>query len=178
VTLGSGGLLRFVPRFLRQQNAPAMNPALFDADWYRGQYSDVADAGIDPLTHYLEHGLGEGRSPTRSAWEVAEFTRGMFDGDWYLEHYADVAESGADPLLHYLNHGRHEGRHPNPAVWRASVLAGAAFDGDWYLRRYPDVAESGADPAEHFLLFGQSEGRFPTLDHARSSAWVRTFGVK
>ncbi len=35
---------------------------LFDADAYLALYPDVANAGIDPLSHYISHGLAEGRS--------------------------------------------------------------------------------------------------------------------
>jgi hypothetical protein len=35
---------------------------LFDAQAYLARYPDVADAGLDPLFHYIAHGLQEGRS--------------------------------------------------------------------------------------------------------------------
>lgn len=37
---------------------------LFDADAYLRLNPDVAESGIDPLIHYLIHGLGEGRPRT------------------------------------------------------------------------------------------------------------------
>lgn len=37
---------------------------LFDADSYRNHYPDVANAGTDPLLHYVSHGLEEGRFRT------------------------------------------------------------------------------------------------------------------
>ena len=37
------------------------NRGLFDADGYLRQNPDVAETTIDPLIHYLLHGLGEGR---------------------------------------------------------------------------------------------------------------------
>jgi hypothetical protein len=36
---------------------------LFDAQWYLRHNADVADAGIDPLRHYVEFGASEGRAP-------------------------------------------------------------------------------------------------------------------
>jgi hypothetical protein len=42
----------------------------FDADWYRQRYKDVADAGVDPLRHYVEHGIGEGRDANPLQAEV------------------------------------------------------------------------------------------------------------
>lgn len=36
---------------------------LVDAAWYLQRYPDVAAAGMDPLQHYVLHGIGEGREP-------------------------------------------------------------------------------------------------------------------
>ena len=35
----------------------------FDASFYLATYRDVADAGIDPLDHYIKHGAREGTEP-------------------------------------------------------------------------------------------------------------------
>ncbi len=35
----------------------------FDAGWYLRTNADVAQAGVDPLVHYVEHGRHEGRAP-------------------------------------------------------------------------------------------------------------------
>ncbi|WP_244208621.1 glycosyltransferase [Vreelandella andesensis] len=43
-----------------------MDDAAFDAQWYLATYPDVADAGIDPWRHYLQHGKAEGRLPCRN----------------------------------------------------------------------------------------------------------------
>jgi O-antigen biosynthesis protein len=64
---------------------------IFDGDWYLATYPDVARAGLDPLSHYLEHGAAEGRDPGPSF-----STRG------YLRSYPDVAALGVNPLLHYV----------------------------------------------------------------------------
>src|SRR4051794_39213542 len=67
---------------------------LFDPAYYLSRYPDVQEAGIDPVTHYLEFGWKEGRRPSL-----------RFDGRWYLRHYADVRQSNVNPLVHYLKHG-------------------------------------------------------------------------
>lgn len=36
----------------------------FDAEWYLRRYLDIAKAGVDPLEHYLDYGIKEGRHPT------------------------------------------------------------------------------------------------------------------
>lgn len=71
--------------------AAVARSGLFDANWYLVDNPDVADAGIDPLQHYLEFGGREGRRPSP-----------YFDGDAYLDAnprlkaLADV--SGLSPL--------------------------------------------------------------------------------
>ncbi|MDR5847802.1 glycosyltransferase [Caballeronia sp. LZ003] len=69
------------------------------------QNPDVAQAGIDGLTHYLTRGWREGRNPGPE-----------FDGAYYLSRYPDVAASGMPPLLHYWVIGRKELRRPNASM--------------------------------------------------------------
>jgi glycosyltransferase involved in cell wall biosynthesis len=72
---------------------------LFDSDWYLAKYPDVAEAGINPLLHYMIAGADEGRDPGPT-----------FDSQAYLKANPDVAASGFNPLMHYLLYGRDEGR--------------------------------------------------------------------
>lgn len=124
----------------------------FDADWYLKQYPDVAREGWDPLQHFIQHGLREGRQPNpRAMWERE------FDAGWYLRSYPDVARTGVDPFEHFIEHGLKEGRAPN----RGGTDWTAAFDPVWYLDQYPDVARAGLDPLDHFLNYGLKEGRQP-----------------
>ncbi|RQR67948.1 glycosyltransferase [Burkholderia sp. Bp9015] len=87
--------------------------------WYREQYPDVAQAGLDELTHYLTRGWREGRNPGPG-----------FDGAYYLARYPDVAASGLPPLLHYWVVGRRELRRPNPSLDLEWITAAAKRDGD------------------------------------------------
>ena len=83
---------------------------LFDADWYRNKYPDVANGSADPLWHFVEIGSAEGRSPGPG-----------FDADWYLRTNPDVRAAGVQPLFHYLAHGRVEGRAALPHLKQGSV---------------------------------------------------------
>ncbi len=74
---------------------------LFDDDWYRETYPDVAAAGADPLDHFMTTGWREDRQPGPG-----------FDGRYYRAVHPDVAREGGNPLLHYLRHGHAEGRPP------------------------------------------------------------------
>jgi hypothetical protein len=69
------------------------------------RYPDVADSGLDPAHHYLEHGWREGRNPGPA-----------FSTRKYLKTYKDVAERGVNPLLHFIEFGQWEGRQAHPVV--------------------------------------------------------------
>jgi hypothetical protein len=72
---------------------------LFDREWYLAKYSDVREARLDPIKHYLAFGASEGRDP-----------HPLFDGAWYLAMNPDVRVAGVNPLLHYLEFGAFESR--------------------------------------------------------------------
>lgn len=78
------------------------DPRQFDQSWYLQTYPDVARAGIEPVQHYLKHGVLDGRNPNRS-----------FDTNYYLSTNPDVARAGIHPFLHYALYGHNEGRAPN-----------------------------------------------------------------
>jgi len=123
---------RFVSRFLRPGGKglnlsgtadvdSAELPAGFERDVYLRLNPDVAASGVDPATHYLNHGRWEGRrvSPAKvvplgkggesNNVDHPQLPKG-FDGDVYLKLNPDVAVSDFDPASHYLSHGRLEGR--------------------------------------------------------------------
>ena len=76
---------------------------LFDPDWYLAHNPDVAQAGVNPLIHYIQYGGFESRDPSPS-----------FSSKWYLEAYEDVKKAGINPLIHYLKYGKLEKRNPLP----------------------------------------------------------------
>ena len=151
---------------------------LFDPVWYASQYKDLAESGLDPMTHYIRFGASEGHDPHPlfyTSWYLREYPEvaasgrnpledyirygverardpnPLFDTFWYLERYPDVAQAGVNPLRHYWEHGVAEGRDPNPL-----------FDTDWYLERYPDVA--GQNPLAHYLRLGADRDPSPLFD--------------
>lgn len=159
--------------------AAAVEP-FFDADFYLAQNSDVAEVGLDPLTHYLLQGWREGRDPHPD-----------FSTSFYLEENKDVSDTGINPFWHYVVTGKDEGREacPPQEVQEAgaeeqpdseefSELAHISeekivyemntindeFDTAFYLRKYPDVEQAGVDPLMHFVLSGWKEGRDPNDD--------------
>src|SRR5882762_5413509 len=89
------------PEDPREVGIMASLAGFFDAAWYLARYPDVAAASLDPLQHFIRHGVAERRDPNR-----------FFESAWYAEHYPDVAASGLHPLVHYLQAGAEELRNP------------------------------------------------------------------
>ncbi|WP_375458905.1 hypothetical protein [uncultured Enterovirga sp.] len=136
-----------------------------DCEHYKREYPDVAEAGMDPLAHYIAAGWREGRNPTKD-----------FDSAYYLESNPDVQECGMNPFYHYIIVGRSEGRpslaaEAVPASSPAQPIHDSAadvpdvvaehFDRELYLTENPDVAEAGMDPLQHYVVTGWREGRHP-----------------
>ncbi len=72
---------------------------LFDPAWYLRNNPDVAASGSDPLTHFVNHGSLELRSPGPH-----------FDSVAYYRDNPDVRQAGLEPLFHYIFYGHGEGR--------------------------------------------------------------------
>jgi len=87
----------------------------FSPEYYLAQNTDVANAGVDPLTHYILEGWKEGRNPNKE-----------FDTSYYLAANADVAGAGINPFWHYLAEGQREGRRPcRPGGYRRRTIDAA-----------------------------------------------------
>ncbi|WPZ36223.1 calcium-binding protein [Thalassobaculum sp. OXR-137] len=81
------------------------NPYEFDEEWYLAYNLDVAQAGVDAYSHWINNGLSEGRS-------VRQFTEAV-----YLQSHSDVADAVArgdfaSGWEHYILFGASEGRLP------------------------------------------------------------------
>jgi len=87
----------------------------FDSDWYLAQYPEIAGTGLEPVAHYLELGVAEGRDPGP-----------RFSTKWYLSEYPDVAAAGHNPLIHYLKNGKSEGREIAPSPRAVGLTVGKA----------------------------------------------------
>ncbi len=140
----------------------------FDPTFYVNQYPDILEAGINPLWHFLLHGVYEKRNP--NSW---------FDTALYLDTYADVRETGINPLIHYYKFGALEKRITQfhsaslETTYAGNSLdeclqdmqyikSNSLFDADYYKAYYPDTRESTMDLCLHFVLFGWIEGRNPS----------------
>jgi GT2 family glycosyltransferase/tetratricopeptide (TPR) repeat protein len=107
-----------------QPRANATYDSRFDAQSYVKRNPDVAESGMDPLAHFLEYGLSEGRTPNADE-EPREAWSGRFPAKWYIARNPDVAASGMDPLEHFLRFGLREGRAPSAEEESARSLLDA-----------------------------------------------------
>jgi Glycosyl transferase family 2 len=161
---------------------------IFDANWYRREYSDCAAAGLNPMVHYLLEGARQGARPHL-----------LFDPVWYGRRRG-ATQKHPDPLIDYIRYGAAEGYEPSPYFSSeyycksAGPLHGLTplghfiayglprkvsptplFDRNWYLAANPDVRRAGFEPLLHFVASGARDGRSPgpLFDAAFDAAWYR-----
>ena len=137
-------------------DGPLPDGVTFDPAWYADTYPDVAAAGLDPHTHFVDHGFAEGRLPC--AEERIIRASGLLDVNYYIMMGEDVRRAQLDPVGHFCRHGSAEKRRPNPY-----------FDPVWYARTYAPPDHLGT--LAHYVLFGEREGMRPSL--LFDPAWYR-----
>lgn len=115
--------------YLTAGSARGLKPhPLFDPDWYRDRYPDIAQAGLEPLTHFVASGWKGGRSPS-----------GWFDAGHYVALRGLGLSPQVNPLLDYLEGG----------AWRVGE-ARPGFPTAAYLAATPSLAAEGLTPLEHW----------------------------
>ncbi len=138
--------------YLQQGAALGLSPGpLFDGPLYLADNPDVAEAGLNPLLHYIDYGQAEDRPifPLVDAAAVAQVAESyLFDADWYRSTQAPGLPEEQDAAHHYLQKGVALGLSPGPL-----------FDGPLYLADNPDVAAAGLNPLLHYITCGQAEDR-------------------
>ena len=135
----------------------------FNANYYLAHNPDVAAAGVDPLTHYLQHGKAEGRLPYDLTVATSAAT-------------SDVAGLNADGSLALASlPGQVTAATPTPTptpsptptptashgYWGEKLDNPDGFNAAYYLAKNPDVAAAGVDPLRHYETYGKKEGRLP-----------------
>ena len=141
-TPAPGAITRLMRRLRFAMNFRMMRPGsefrqLFDANYYRTAYPDVAASGVNPLWHYVVRGAFEGRNP-----------HPLFDTSFYLSQCPRTPSVNA--LCDYLQHGDAKGRRPHPL-----------FDPEYYMLCSPDVRQVRMNSLCHYVLHGAAEGRKP-----------------
>ncbi len=145
----------------RAERLRAMTLEYFDSEFYLTTYTDVRDAGIDPLDHYVNHGWRETRNPSA-----------LFDTAYYLKQVPDLVDTGDCPLIHYVTTGRADGVRPHPAGSRLAEPPAAPGDADWEAL----IGRSDPEGAEVDVIVPVYRGHDDTLAclHSVLSAPVET----
>ncbi len=124
-------------RQVREDAEVIAKTPLFDRERYLARYPEVAQAGADPLWHYIWTGAATGHDP-----------HPLFDSCWYLSQHPELAKRRMNPLAHYLREGAALGWDPHPL-----------FDTAFYVAQEPEAA--GGNALLHFLEVGAARGRDP-----------------
>ena len=145
----------------------------FDTAFYLDANPDVAEAGIDPLLHFIETGILEERAPhplvdikyilsqdsgllgsppqIELLVDLLEYDLAIpspyFDPATYRASLGDTAPANA-LLRHFLTEGLWARHAPNP--W---------LDLFWYAEQNPDIAQDPFSALRHFVQSGDAEGR-------------------
>lgn len=92
------------------------NPnAVFKTSEYLAANPDVAQAGVNPFQHYLQHGVHEGRSPSSDFPSFASFNVSLYLGA-NLDLPAAGITTATAAYAHFVLHGQFESRPGAPVV--------------------------------------------------------------
>jgi GT2 family glycosyltransferase len=150
------GFWRRLERSIRKRRKRWINLIGFDREWYLKEYPDVARAGIDPLDHYIQLGIQEGR------WKSKKDK----------QNRPNPHKKRALELLLLGELGKHIRKQlwllwSYPRVKAQLKLSfrllekNLPFDPIWYQVKYPDVKGTSMSPFMHFIEYGAREGRLP-----------------
>lgn len=161
-------------------------PILFDPDYYLANNADVKTGGIEPLTHYLEHGAIEGRLPididmkeidpvvlSLHRLDLTQAESVTFDAELYRAIHADLTSLDDEALAeHYQSHGKADGRVASKAEFLRDLCGNPReipidFRAAQYIELYPDLRPYADEPPlealRHYMRFGRWEPRLYTL---------------
>ncbi len=149
---------------------------LFDSAFYQAQCPNLAEAGINPLYHFLTEG---------AAGEPALNPHLLFDTAFYYWRYPEVREQRLNPLVHYLQSGG-ANYDPNPffdSAYYHSQLGGQEltasllehylchtgeealanpnrlFDTEYFKKHNRETRTGEITPLEFYLGHGWKHGR-------------------
>ncbi|MCJ9430767.1 glycosyltransferase [Kordiimonas marina] len=144
---------------------------MFQLEPYLSCNADLADAGVEPLSHFLKYGRNEGRRAVGCGLTIGEISDGdtvpgalyqalrkspLFDAAYYLAEYAYALNDAGRhaSIKHYLLAGERMGCHPNPFFdpeYYAAQLPAAAAKTDCLLLHYQNGGwRKGYNPSARF----------------------------
>lgn len=133
-----------VRHYLREGGNRGLAPCpLFDAAWYLSAYPDVANAGLNPLVHFLKFGQMEGRLPRRNRALARDFHLWRGAGPVMLERLQRLSEAEDA-----TEEERHHARWALARWWAWQGEPGKAID---YLLRDGELIAWPRSPAPALL---------------------------
>ena len=141
-----------------------MLPIGFDPDVYVKLNPDLAKSGINPTTHYLQHGHLEGRC--FSTADCDERINALLSSNsWKLTKPLRIT---IDKIIRKLRRGYRKIASLSNLKYKIipcfhhnySNMLPLGFDPEVYVKLNPDVAKSGVNPTFHYLQHGRLEGRY------------------
>lgn len=172
----------------KKQYDALLESADFDSDFYRNHYHDLSGLpeGYDLLTHFIRHGLKEGR--LKNAEEKRQYDLiteiGDFDREFYRKYYQDLSSLPVsyDFVLHFVRYGQKEDRFKNAEEKRQyeEIVEKGDFDTEFYKSSYEDLRglPQGYNFILHFIRYGQKESRiYKESDFIASSSQEKDVGV-
>ena len=126
----------------------------FDVDSYLLSNPDVLAAGIDPLMHYAEHGVVEGRTlrapVSPSAGSATAERRELQPAE--EDQNEALQPSGEDQLDHDVD-----------VILASDLFSPGQYQEQFTQAEIPTPAEHPADLARHYLLHGERAGLAPSV---------------
>lgn len=137
---------------------------LFDSRWYLERYQDIAQAGLNPLQHYVQYGWGEHRET--AAWvDLSEFRTKVVDP--LLDERGPGFEFAQQLLTDFV---LPEAASEDDFVaslkslfgLRARIKASSVFDAEFYRAQVVSApTHEISDPIWHFIFQGDREDSMP-----------------
>ncbi|MEX3017124.1 hypothetical protein [Gymnodinialimonas hymeniacidonis] len=140
----------------------------FSTNGYLNMHLDVADAGMNPLLHYVTFGRDEGREVPPS--HVSHLSRqaratAAINSAQQLDRDAVEVADEIDLAFYEATSGRTfpdavaAARHYLQIGWEQGLDPTATFSTRAYLSHYPDIADANIPPFLHYIRAGRAEGR-------------------
>ncbi|MBF0098264.1 MAG: sulfotransferase family 2 domain-containing protein [Magnetococcales bacterium] len=121
---------------------------LFDRAYYLRTYPDVANAGVDPLQHFITFGWREARNPNA-----------YFVTTHYLHQFPFLRTHEINPLLHYmLSANPHQQLARRLADWFSHAQSGAVVRSPSASLRSPPQQENSSEVLRLFLHMPKCAG--------------------
>ena len=140
----------------------------FSTNGYLDMHLDVADAGMNPLLHYVTFGREEGREvPSSNVSHLSRQARATaaINSAQQLDRDAAEVSDEIDLAFYEATSGRTfadavaAARHYLQIGWEQGLDPNAAFSTRAYLSHYPDIADANIPPFLHYIRAGRAEGR-------------------